>query len=427
MSEGARGGEIQPGRVLVAQIGARMHYAVPRIFEEAGILGALHTDICAVRGWPRILRYIPRTLRSPGMKRLAARVPHGIPMARLRTENDIGWKYAMWLRRSRGATEQTQAHLWAAEEFCKRVVRRGIGEFDRVYVFTSDGLEILEQTRRQGIPSIVEQTIPPREIVMDMFQREYDAFPDLVGKESLDGLWRELSAREKREWEAADLILCGSQFVLDGIREVNGPVEKSIVVNYGVDAFPPAPARPVKTPGQKTNVLFVGEVGFRKGAHYLIDAARRLKNQFHFRFCGRVVLPQRFLDAAPENVEILGIVPRSEMPSHYQWADVFCLPSLLEGSATVTYEAMAARLPIITTPNAGSLVRDHVDGFLIPPRDVDALTAALEECRRTNFSFDRSPPTDRENGPPTYTIEAYKERLLHAVREPFTLKATATT
>lgn len=418
MSEDGQARRNRPGRVLVAQIGARMHYAVPRIFEEAGILGALHTDICAVKGWPRLLSLVPASVRSPGMKRLAARVPRGISLQRIRTENDIGLKYAMWLRRSRGATEQTKAHLWAAEEFCRRVVRRGLREFDQVYVFTSDGLEILEETRRAGIPSIVEQTIPPREIVMDMFQREYDAFPDLVGQESLDGLWRELSAREKSEWEAADLILCGSQFVLDGIREVGGPVEKSIVVNYGVDGFPSMVRRPKKARGQKTNVLFVGEVGFRKGAHYLIEAARRLKDPFHFRFCGRVVLPERFLGTAPENVEVLGIVPRSEMPSHYEWADVFCLPSLLEGSATVTYEAMAARLPIVTTPNAGSLVRDRVDGFLIPPRDVDALTAALEECRRSEFTCDQSPPTDRPGGPPTYTIEAYKERLLRALVEP---------
>src|SRR5262249_27834906 len=48
-------------------------------------------------------------------------------------------------------------------------------------------------------------------------------------------------------------------------------------------------------------------------------------------------------------------------------------PSLHEGSALVTYEALASGLPVITTENAGSVVRDGVDGFVVPIRDVTAL------------------------------------------------------
>src|SRR5690606_41274150 len=55
------------------------------------------------------------------------------------------------------------------------------------------------------------------------------------------------------------------------------------------------------------------------------------------------------------------------------WADIFFLPSICEGSATVIYEARAAGLPVVTTPNAGSVVRDGVDGFVCAAGDVDAL------------------------------------------------------
>lgn len=407
---------VLPRRVLVAQIGARMHYAVPRIFHDAGALGALHTDICAVKGWPSLCnRVIPNALRTPGMKRLFSRVPRGVPTRLIRTENDIGLSFALQLRRAAGATDETRIHLAAAERFCRRVVARGLDEFDCVYVFTSDGLEILEEAERRGVPAVVEQTIPPREIVVEMFESERRRFPDLVGERTLDGLWRDLAAREKREWELADAIFCGSQFVLDGVREVRGPVEKAVVVNYGVDAFPPsAPRRRGEGPAK---VLFVGEVGFRKGSHYLIDAARKLGPDFVFRLCGKVVLPQSFLDRLPANVELLGIVPRAEMADQYRWADVFCLPSLLEGSATVTYEALAAGLPVVTTPNAGSIVRDGIDGFLVPPRDVDALAAALDQCRRREWPSDRPLLTDREGGPAAYSFEAYRERLLKAVAD----------
>jgi glycosyltransferase involved in cell wall biosynthesis len=48
-----------------------------------------------------------------------------------------------------------------------------------------------------------------------------------------------------------------------------------------------------------------------------------------------------------------------------------------EGSAKVTAEAMAAGLPVITTPEAGSLVVDGESGFLVPARDVEQLADRL--------------------------------------------------
>ena len=66
------------------------------------------------------------------------------------------------------------------------------------------------------------------------------------------------------------------------------------------------------------------------------------------------------------------------MAKHYQWADVFVLPSICEGSATVIYEAIGYGLPVVTTPNAGSVVRDGVEGFVVPIRDVAAIIQSLD-------------------------------------------------
>ena len=66
------------------------------------------------------------------------------------------------------------------------------------------------------------------------------------------------------------------------------------------------------------------------------------------------------------------------MAAHYRWADVFVLPSICEGSAAVCYEALAYGLPVITTPNAGSVVRNGVDGYIVPIRDADAIACKLE-------------------------------------------------
>ena len=79
-----------------------------------------------------------------------------------------------------------------------------------------------------------------------------------------------------------------------------------------------------------------------------------------------------------EHVELPGAVPRSVVREHLAWADVFVLPSLCEGSANAAMEAMSSGLPVICTPNTGSVARDGVDGYIVPPRDVDAIVAACE-------------------------------------------------
>jgi glycosyltransferase involved in cell wall biosynthesis len=400
-------------RILVAQMGARRHYAVPRIFYQAGILRILHTDICAVKGWPRLLNgLIPNTFRTAGMRRLFGRVPEGIPTSLIRTESSIGWDYAMSRRRCKTRTDVTSCHLKAVTAWGERIARRGMTEFDTVYAFNTDGMEVLEAGYQQGLTGFLDQTIPARETIVRMFQLERERFPDLVGEDTLDQRWEDLAKREKHEWLRATTILCGSPYVRQTIGEVGGPIEKAVVVPTGVQASP-LQRRLYRSPSDgPTRVLFVGEIGVRKGAHYLIEAARTLGKEFEFRLCGGIILPESFLKGIPKNVQIVGPVPRAEIASEYAWADVFCLPSLLEGSASVTYEAMSVGLPMVTTPNSGSLVRDGLDGYLVPARDSQSLAVALSKIRAGQLPRESPPPSDRPDGPPSYSLDAYRERLV---------------
>jgi glycosyltransferase involved in cell wall biosynthesis len=404
-----------PRRMLVVQLGARMHYAVPRIFHEAGRLGSLHTDVCGTKGWPAAMaRVVPDGWRGASIRRILGRVPRGVPNDLIRTENDLGLRFTLHYRRCRTASQRTQSRIWAGEELCRRVVRRGIEPFDGLYLFSTEALEILERAKNLGIPTFLEQPIAARETVMAIYEQEHARFPDIVPEEGMDRCWKLIADRERAEWELADVIVCGSQFVLDTIREVGGPVEKAVIVNYGVDAKAFPPPKALVAGHRLTNVLFVGEVGFRKGSHYLLEAARQLPD-FRFRFCGSPTLPSDYFKSAPANVEIMGIVPRVDMPKQYGWADIFCLPSLVEGSATVTYEALAVGLPILTTHQAGSIVRDGLDGYLIPPADSQAIVAGLKRLRDEGLSADPPPLVDRPGGPPSYTIEAYRDRLLSLI------------
>jgi glycosyltransferase involved in cell wall biosynthesis len=84
------------------------------------------------------------------------------------------------------------------------------------------------------------------------------------------------------------------------------------------------------------------------------------------------------------DVELVGPQSEAEIPPHYAWADVLCLPSAAEGLPVVLMEALASCLPVVTTRIAAipELVEDGTNGLLIETGDVMALTAKLSELAR---------------------------------------------
>jgi glycosyltransferase involved in cell wall biosynthesis len=115
----------------------------------------------------------------------------------------------------------------------------------------------------------------------------------------------------------------------------------------------------------------------------LLEAVRRLAlPKSELVLAGRVIGSGRALAPYRDLFRHVPHVPYGEVHRLYQEADIFAFPSLHEGSAFANLEAMASGLPVVTTPNAGSLVRDGEDGYVVPIRDVDALMARIEVLHR---------------------------------------------
>ncbi len=77
--------------------------------------------------------------------------------------------------------------------------------------------------------------------------------------------------------------------------------------------------------------------------------------------------------------ELPGAVPRCDIAGWLERFDVFFFPSTCEGSAGSVMEALASGLPVLTTPNSGSVIRDGQEGFIVPPGDIGAMTSRLRE------------------------------------------------
>ena len=400
---------------VVAHLGARMHYAVPRMLHDAGMLSRFYTDICGNKGWPRVLRLIPPSLRPTALKRLLGRLPQGLPLAKIRTFNVFGFRSAWQRARARDPRAILAAGLWAGKEFGRRIVEDGLHDADAVYTYNSEALEILTYARQHGIRAVLEQTIAPPEVVDELLSTEHERFPGWEEARSKNDLLPENCERHRAERELAELIVCGSEFVRESVAACGGPRDRCVVVPYGLN-WPEAPQIRRQPHTGPLRVLTAGAVGLRKGSPYVLEAAKLLKGRAHFRLAGPLGISATAQQQLREHLELLGPVPRSEMREQFAWADVFLLPSICEGSATATYEALACGLPVICTPNTGSIVRSGEDGFIVPMRDVQAIVTSLEclleDRDRLNAMSARAQQRWSE-----ISLEAYQSRLLRALAD----------
>ncbi|WP_102109795.1 glycosyltransferase family 4 protein [Oceaniglobus roseus] len=405
------------GDVVVSQLGARMHYALPRILASADRLARFYTDICATDALAGRLGRLPLGgAAAPALKRLAGRVPEGVPPERIVTFPLFGLHSALIRLRNRDDAAVTRHALWAGARFSSLVARRGYAGAAGLYTFAGDGLEQIRAAKRQGLWVAVEQMNAPREVLDRLVNAERARFPEWVeGVADNSGVARAFAARERAEWALADLIVCPSEFVREGVRDCGGPVEKCVVVPYGVDPGEAPPAR-LRDRGP-LRVLTAGALGLRKGTPHVLAAAEALQGIATFRLVGPTAVPGAQLRRLRVVADAPGIVPRGEMRAQYAWADVFLLPSVCEGSATVVYEALAAGLPAVVTSSTGSVVRDGQEGFVTAPGDGAALVEKLR-LLASDRDLLRSLGRNARARALDFSVERYGARLLAALPAP---------
>ena len=134
------------------------------------------------------------------------------------------------------------------------------------------------------------------------------------------------------------------------------------------------------------HILFVGRLDQVKGVPLLIEAFGRLRARHpgaHLTIAGDG--PARALleaQAAPHGqaIRFAGYVDEPGVAALLAQADMLVLPSFAEGLPVVLMEAFASGVPVIATQVAGvpELVEDGISGFIVPPGDVETLTARMD-------------------------------------------------
>ncbi len=166
------------------------------------------------------------------------------------------------------------------------------------------------------------------------------------------------------------------------------------VVPYGIDfarfedpAAMSAGAELKRKLGRRFIIFAVGRHVYYKGFEFLVRAMREVRDDAVLVLGGTGPLSDALKGLAAtlglgERILFSGRIPEDALPSYYQAADVFCLPSVepSEAFGLVQVEAMSCGKPVVCCEldNGVTYVNQHgVTGLVVPPRDPGALAAAL--------------------------------------------------
>jgi glycosyltransferase involved in cell wall biosynthesis len=164
---------------------------------------------------------------------------------------------------------------------------------------------------------------------------------------------------------------------------------KKIIYHY--HSLLPDDSPPLDLGDREPVILCVGTIGGRKAQPNLAEAFARVAPrhpQWHLEFIGRTELiadEERARQSAAragisERVHFLGRLSDPETRARMQRASIFAMPSLQEGLGLSLQEALFHGCVGVASRVGGipELIDDEQNGLLVPPGDIDALSAALD-------------------------------------------------
>ena len=371
-------------QIAVAQRGARKNYVAPAAFAQRRMLARLYTDFYAKPGWLSVcLQHLARLSGSGLLKAIAGRQAEGIPVGAV-AHYPLQALYGRYLkRRGLRRNDLLTGYLLGGKAFCERILRDGFGKADGVYAFSSAALELFEHARKNELICVLDHETPPVEQEHRLVREQWERYPQWSVARTATESMKAYAERQRKESELAQLIVCPSSFARDLVVSAGAVPEKTVTIPFAVDSrfFLEGPRASECAGDRKLRVLFVGNDPVRKGMGDLIMAFRELHTeQIEARGIGAWQLTDEGLAAARSVMQVLGAVPRTDIASHYEWADVFVFPTVSDALGIVILEAMAAGLPVITTTNSGGpdILRDGKDGFVVPVHQPDMIAEKLD-------------------------------------------------
>lgn len=355
--------------------------AVLRALEGSGLLAEYWTSVALPVGFTRA-RVLPEHLR----RRLGQRTFAEAPWARTRSRpvREIA-RLAARSARVRALTGHETG--WASVDSVYRDLDRAVARRLRtrscrataVYAYEDGACDSFRAARESGRTRIYDLPIAYWRTLRRLLQEEADRLPEWAP--SMEGL-RDSTAKHARkdaEIELAEHIIVASSFTRQSLQDHFDDLTVH-VTPYGCP--PPAPGDPATREGAPLELMFAGHLAQRKGIADLIAALQVLQIDWRLTLAGPRPTDapgalDRFL--ADPRCTWIGVVPHATLLERMAQAHVFVFPSIVEGFGMVITEALAAGLPVITTPHTAGpdILEEGKDGFVVPIRAPDIIAERI--------------------------------------------------
>ncbi len=397
-----------------------------RAVHEAGQLDRFVTGVRAdPTSWSQRLMHIGGRAAGLNLRReFARRSVTGVPLEKVESHPARELLRLAVARVARD--ERANDFMWERTEysFDRLVARRVTARHTGVYGFETSSLRTFERASELGVRIAYEVPAPDSAAVKQILEREMQRHPELRTRYEEYTRPREAArlARRRAEWQLADVVIAASKFTRDSYSKVEGGVGKVRVIPLGAPA-PVAPERAVSGGSAARGalrLLWAGSFGFRKGAHYILQAWRdgALGRHARLDIYGAMLLPESLGSHLPDGIHFHGPVPRSELWAHYEESDALLFPTLCDGFGMVASEAWSRGLPVITTRQAGAadFLRPEENGLLIEAGNSAEIIAAIQWCLEHRSELHAMRPAARATAE-RWQWSDYRLALAAALRE----------
>ena len=341
-----------------------------------GTLAGYFTGVAAARGAPSSLLVAALANKLPvARNRIVDDVPakllHALPVV------ELGARAVAAARRRLGHDLKAYDLMFTAHD--RIVSMLPWPRATAVYAYEDGAMWTFRRARRRGLERIWDLPLPHYLTIEETIRAEQARWPGAGGAAPYgEPAWKR--ARKDEELALATTVSVASAFTRRSLERTETQA-RIVVVPYGfpVETFGLRP----RAPAGRFTVLAVGTHDLRKGTPYLLEAWKRAAiPSAELHLVGPMRLSEAFLEPYRDGFKHWPHLPKNKLAERYAAADLVAFPTLGDGFGIVIQEAMCCGTPVLTTPCGGGpeSITDGEDGWVVPPRSVDALVDRLREA-----------------------------------------------
>jgi colanic acid/amylovoran biosynthesis glycosyltransferase len=226
---------------------------------------------------------------------------------------------------------------------------------------------------------------------------------------------KQRASRLRDVFQQVDAIHCVSQDMLSTIQGYGADPRKAFVNYPSIDLAAFDAVDRVAGDDSPSQILSVGRLHWKKGYEFALLAMHEVVAagfDVIYNIVGagdqeeslRVAVRDLGLE---QRVRFLGAKPHYEVKALLGASDIFLLPSVSEGLSNAALEAMAMRVPVISTTAGGmsEAIRDGIDGLTVPPRDAKAMARSIIRLLDSPEQRSRLGKAGRERVATAFTLD----------------------